>query len=263
MKVKALLVGVLAVTAATVTAFSVSGAANAAPTGDVQPFIVGGGNATETYSFMVSLQNDAGRHFCGGSLIKADWVVTAAHCVEGSEASEIQVRVGTIDHTTGGQTAKVDKVIAHPKYQGDHDIALLKLSSSVTEAPIALAASAGETGTKTRIIGWGQTCPVKGGCGAPETLQELDTSIVADTECEQGFNEANELCTDNPGDKAGACYGDSGGPQIKKVDGKWELVGATSRAGGQTSDCAVDPSIYTDVTAFKAWIDETIAGGSS
>lgn len=262
MRVKALLVGVLAVAAATVTTLSVSGAANAAP-GDVQPYIVGGDNATQTYSFMVSLQNTSGRHFCGGSLIKSNWVVTAAHCVQGTPASGIQVRVGTTSHASGGHTAKAAKVIVHPRYQGNFDIALVKLSTSVPEAPIAIAASAGAPGTATRIIGWGQTCPVRGACGAPDILQELNTSVVSDSQCTAGFKGATEICTDNPGDDAGACFGDSGGPQIKQVGGRWELIGATSRAGGEARDCAVDPSIYTDVTAFKKWINTNIGGAQS
>jgi len=64
-----------------------------------------------------------------------------------------------------------------------------------------------------------------------------------------------EICTSNPGGRAGACYGDSGGPQIKSVGGRWELIGATSRSGGG-SQCAVTPSIYGDVPALRSWIQQ-------
>ncbi|GAA1260830.1 serine protease [Saccharothrix xinjiangensis] len=243
------------------TAFAVAigaalaGAAGAAAApaadGEVTPFIVGGGNATQTYSFMVSLQSTSGSHFCGGSLIKANWVATAKHCVQGRSASSIRARIGTTNRTSGGTVASGAQIVNHPSY----DFALVRLSTSVSQTPITIASSSGASGTATRIIGWGQTCAPAGGCGAPVTLQELNTSIVADGNC-QGIYGSYEICTNNPGGRAGACYGDSGGPQIKSVGGTWQLIGATSRAGNNSSTCATGPSIYMDVPAFRSWIGQ-------
>lgn len=43
--------------------------------------IVGGHNSTaHSWPWQVSLQEN-NHHFCGGSIIATDWVVTAAHCV--------------------------------------------------------------------------------------------------------------------------------------------------------------------------------------
>ncbi|PSL54288.1 trypsin [Saccharothrix carnea] len=231
---------------------SAAGAAAAPATdGGVTPFIVGGGNATQTYSWMVSLQSTTGSHFCGGSLIKANWVVTAKHCVQGRSASSIRARIGTTNRTSGGTVASGAQVITHSSY----DIALVRLATSVGQTPIAVASTSGPVGTATRIIGWGQTCAPRGACGAPVTLQELNTSIVSDSSC-LGIYGSVEICTNNPNGNSGACYGDSGGPQVKSVNGVWQLIGATSRAGNNSSTCATGPSIYMDVPAFRSWISQ-------
>jgi secreted trypsin-like serine protease len=232
-------------------------AATAAPTptadGDVSPMIVGGHNATQVYSWMVSLQSN-GSHFCGGTLVKANWVVTAKHCVQGSSASSITVRVGTTNRTSGGSTARGSRIITHPSA----DLALLQLATSVSQTPAPVSTTSGPVGTATRIIGWGQTCPIRSGCGAPVNLQELDTSIVADSRC-SGINAASEICTNNTDGNKGACYGDSGGPQVKSVNGRWELIGATSRSGGGAT-CATAPSIYVDVAYYRSWVSTNVGG---
>ncbi|PRW64897.1 S1 family peptidase [Actinopolyspora mortivallis] len=241
---------VMGVFTAFFAALGMTAPANAAD--EPEPMIVGGHDATQQYSFMASLQS-GGSHLCGASLIESDWVVTAAHCVR--SGGNYSVRIGSNDRASGGEQATVTEVIPHPS----SDLAVLRLGRQVNSQPIDIASEAGAVGTSTRIIGWGQTCPERGGCGAPRTLQELDTSIVPDREC-AGIDGANEICTNNPGNDSGACYGDSGGPQIKGSRGDWKLIGATSRAGNDSPLCATAPSIYTDVTAHSDWIEQQTSG---
>lgn len=60
------------------------------------PQIVGGVPAVAgDFPFIVSFQKN-GRHFCGGSLVNANTVLTAAHCVEGQSLTGLTVRAGTL-----------------------------------------------------------------------------------------------------------------------------------------------------------------------
>jgi len=244
-------IGLLAAAACAWVGLTAPAASAAEPAG-VTPFIVGGSNADRSYPFMVSLQ-DGGSHFCGGSLIRADWVLTAAHCVAGAPPGLVTARIGSTDYTQGGEFAQADAIVAHPGFDGTSgdDIALVHLSAPVGAAPIPIAPSA-PVGTASRLLGWGQTCPVPGGCGAPRILQQLDTRVLPAGSC-LGIDAAVELCTDSPSG-AGACYGDSGGPQLVATGGGWELIGVTSRSGNGSSTCATGPSIYTNATAYASWI---------
>jgi secreted trypsin-like serine protease len=221
-----------------------------------EPFIVGGTGAVQVYPFMASLQDPGGHHFCGGSLVRPDLVVTAAHCVAGLAPEDLRLRIGSSDRTTGGELTRAAGITVHPGYQGNgpgDDIAVVRLAGPVRAAPVAIAAGSGGPGTRTRILGWGQTCAQPDACDLPHSLQQLDTQIVDPSRCAH-IDSRHELCTDNPHGNAGACYGDSGGPQIRLVQGAWQLVGATSRSGNDDQVCATAPAIYTDVTAYADWI---------
>jgi snapalysin len=212
--------------------------------GVVTPLIVNGRPASENYSFLVYTSG------CTGSLIKANWVVTARHCPTPSS-----VRVGSVNRTSGGTVVSVNGAVSHSRA----DVKLLRLSSSVSQAPAPIPTTSGAVGTATRIIGWGQTCPTRGCGSAPAVANELDTSIVADSRC-LGIDGPVEICTNNTNGNAGACYGDSGGPQVRMVSGRWNLIGATSRSGNGSSVCATGPSIYGDLPSIRSWINTQVGG---
>jgi snapalysin len=206
--------------------------------------VVGGRPASESYPFLVYVSG------CTGSLIKANWAVTAKHCTTPSS-----VRVGSTNRTSGGTVVGVTRAVNHPSI----DVKLLQLSGSVGYAPAPIPTSSGAVGTATRIIGWGQTCPTRGCGSAPAGAYELDTSIVADSRC-LGIDGPYEICTNNTNGNSGACYGDSGGPQVRSVDGRWQLIGATSRSGNGSSVCATGPSIYEDLPSIRSWINTQVGG---
>jgi snapalysin len=215
-----------------------------AASADIGPYVVNGRPATENYSFMVYVSG------CTGSLIKANWAVTAKHCPTPSS-----VRVGSVNRTSGGTVIGVTRAVNNPSI----DVKLLQLAGNVTHAPAPIPTTSGAVGTATRIIGWGITCPNRGCGSAPTVANELDTSIVADSRC-IGINGPGEICTNNTNGNAGACYGDSGGPQVRMINGRWNLIGATSRAGNNNATCATGPSIYGDLPSIRSWINTQVGG---
>jgi hypothetical protein len=225
------------------------GTASAQPT----PMIVGGVNATETYSFMTHLTSTDGWG-CGASLIRPTWIVTAKHCVTRDDGgpsapATLRFRIGTLFEDSGGTVAQGKRVIRYDA--GEADAAIVELTAPVPQKPVKVAAGA-PVGAATRIIGWG--CR-NDACNAPPNpmLQQLDTSILADSTCGGG---PDYLCINNPDGWRGACYGDSGGPAVIKEGAEWALVGATS---GGVGKCGENPSYYVDVPHLRSWI-ETYAG---
>ncbi|MET9053816.1 serine protease [Streptomyces bacillaris] len=237
-----------------VAAPAFTGTATAAP----NP-IVGGGQATTTYSFMGSIQVNGG-HYCGASLISPGWMVTALHCTYGNGAlppSALRVRIGSNDHLSGGTLASVSQIVRPSNSQSmpGQDIALLRLSSQVGNTPVPITATTPPDNTATRLLGWGQTCPQRGcSTGAPRYLKQLDTKVLPDSSC-LGMVNSRELCIAGSTSNT-ACYGDSGGPALVNRNGRLELAGATSRSGSNSTTCGVGGAVYTDVAAWRSWIEQ-------
>ncbi|NGO87064.1 serine protease [Streptomyces sp. 196(2019)] len=237
-----------------VAAPAFTGAATAAP----NP-IVGGGQATTTYSFMGSIQVNGG-HYCGASLISPGWMVTALHCTYGNGAlppSALRVRIGSNDHLSGGTLASVSQIVRPSNSQSmpGQDIALLRLSSQVANTPVPITATTPPDNTAIRLLGWGQTCPQRGcSTGAPRYLKQLDTKVLPDSSC-LGMVNSRELCIAGTTSNT-ACYGDSGGPALVNRNGRLELAGATSRSGSNSTTCGVGGAVYTDVAAWRSWIEQ-------
>tara|TARA_Y100001937_G_scaffold17044_1_gene23464 strand:- start:84 stop:1388 length:1305 start_codon:yes stop_codon:yes gene_type:complete len=225
-----------------------------------EPFIVGGEEVNPAcpnckYDFMVSLQQ--GGHFCGGSLVREDWVITAAHCVQGNN-NGLQVKIGlhNVNGTAGSITRNVDQVIVHPQYSGwslNNDYALLHLSQPVTNfEPIKLCTdtSHDEEPVIATTMGWGAT--QSGGWGS-SILLEVDVPI--DDSCGNYSNSDitnHMVCAGYDGGGYDSCQGDSGGPLIMtNSDGEYELIGIVSWGYGCAE--AGYPGVYSKIHSRLDW----------
>jgi trypsin len=226
----------------------------------ILPFIVGGEEAVRgEFPFMVSLQDENG-HFCGGSLIAKDWVLTAAHCVAGGAPDAIYLGLHEHSVTQGAEVFRAAQVIQHPQYQPeqneiDYDFALIRLDRESTHAPIAIGHQAPAAGASLVTAGWG--VDNEESYELPRALMKVSVPVVSREACNASYgNRVTErmICAGFEEGGKDSCQGDSGGP-LFSVQGVPTILGVVSWGEG----CARPRKygVYSNVAAVSDWIHST------
>ncbi|KAF5286458.1 hypothetical protein FQR65_LT02225 [Abscondita terminalis] len=96
--------------------------------------IVGGNDAKiEDYPYQISLELN-GSHNCGGSILSAVKILTAAHCTISYTIGTLRIRAGSTIREEGGQVLYLSKKVEHSQYDPqtvNNDIAVLILQKSL------------------------------------------------------------------------------------------------------------------------------------
>lgn len=236
---------VLAATATTATLLAVGTGSALASTGadsssGVGPHIIGGTSGTSPYIVQLEFGQGDGTYGCTGEAISADWVLTAQHCVDGTDWMNVYYSNSV---TSPGTPVSADQLKSSPY----GDVALVHLSSSKSlsgYAPLASSYSPSTSDTGT-IWGYGLTA----GGASPTHLNKASVNVVgSSTDAYDG------PAVHVTGDDGASNHGDSGGPLF--VDG--EVVGVCST--GDVADPGSDihaGSNYANLTDSRDWIEST------
>lgn len=223
--------------------------------------VVGGSNTNiASHPHQVSLRV-SNSHSCGASLVSATKAVCAAHCGGGALGS-YSVLAGTTDRTvTNCATCALRSLTQFYRHSGytsgggyPNDIATLHFTNIPTNANTGYIAMATSTdsnfaGLNCVITGWGRTNIGTSG-SLPVTLQAGTMSVMTNAACANVWGSSinnGHICVTSP--TVSSCNGDSGGPLV--CSGR--LAGATS--WGNATCNPNQPSIYSRISFFRAWID--------
>uniref|UniRef100_A0A182NPS1 Peptidase S1 domain-containing protein n=1 Tax=Anopheles dirus TaxID=7168 RepID=A0A182NPS1_9DIPT len=233
-----------------------------------------------TWAALLKIEKGRGKPpgYCGGTLIHADFVLTAAHCFYPNVSAVTLYfgmpntrRLEQCSNDTFCQVRTDAEIIRHHsfRYHGlVNDIALVRVDKSVQtgEATSVVPACLPVNITLNDIlihdpyvyiVGWGAT----------ETDIMSDVRLVAMmqiedlNDCRAKLRNSNKVVSSNVICATGingadVCSGDSGGPMVQKFKHKFYVIGVVNH--GPLCSQAKVPSVFSNVFSHMGWILEEL-----
>jgi len=226
--------------------------------------IVNGYNAPNRPFYVEVLVN--GQFACGGTIIKKNFVLTAAHCFLNGYRS-VAVSVGDFSNPNSKKTTIPARVKVNPGFKGPpnyhNDVAVLKLSQTVSSSKALPLCTKDYSRYTILVCGMGETI----GDNIYSLAKRLqETKLMETSSCGEfdrwpvNFDKSEQICLgpikgQSPtsacsGDSGSAAYPDLGSGNVPCVYGIASYVTTKPMCGGN--------SVYTRVSAWANWIQQTM-----
>ncbi|XP_028853855.1 trypsin [Denticeps clupeoides] len=219
-----------------------------------------GGQEVEPYSvkYQASIQY-SGSHYCGGTLVSPQWVVSAAHCWRPAYTIKVVLSEHNLSKNEGfEQVINASKVIVYYMYNYrtfDSDIMLIKLERPALLNSLVAPAKLPDPdapplpgGTVCTVSGWGVT-QVYSYALSP-VLRAVDVEIIPNCQYYYYFRISdNMVCAGSRFGGKDSCQGDSGGPLV--CNGNFEGI----VSWGISCANPYFPGVYTKVRNYVRWIN--------
>nr|AQM58406.1 venom s1 protease 29 [Pristhesancus plagipennis] len=208
---------------------------------------------------------------CGGSIISANHILTAAHCTYPFRGIKFAVIIGEHDTSKSDETPftkeiDVKQTFEHPKYNDEHteyDIAIALLEEKIkfndAVGPVCLPNSRTNLlGEYIKVMGWGRT-KTKGSSSSvllKVHLRAIDLDICREIYSSVDLKDPYQICTWAP--NKDSCQGDSGGPLVWRDPETNRYVQVALVSFGRKCG-STDPAVNTDVSYFMDWIKKIIS----
>lgn len=191
-----------------------------------------------------------GQEICTGTIVGPSTVLTAAHCVLKG--------IDFVVETPSGVLTPAEVRRLGTGSEGDsYDLALIYFSSPVFSAEQIMPLASGiRPGDFVYLVGFGCTSSeAKLSTG----IKRLGTNIVSDSNdfievSTPGFNISKIV---GPENRAGLCFGDSGGPLIKQMGNQWVVVGVAHGAYNEGSR-QISQFVNLELSATKSFLSQYV-----